>query len=70
MTNVASQMAAAVYDRMTFEISEPLILIKYFSFSGDVLKFDGFRKIIIDQDSDDEIPDLQKSRIKMCRNFT
>ena len=66
---VASQMAAAVYDRTTFEISaepsdsDPQYL---FSFSGDVLKFDGFRKIIIDQDSDDEIPDLQKNQELKC----
>jgi hypothetical protein len=60
---VASQMASAIYDRTTFEITAnaPDSDTQYvFSFSGDVLKFDGFRKIITDQDSDDEIPDLKE----------
>ena len=66
---VASQMAAAKYDRTTFEITAkaPDSDLKYvFSFSGDVLKFDGFRKIIADQDSNDEIPDLKLDQELKC----
>ena len=49
---VASQMAAAIYDRTTFEITantQDSDTQYVFNFSGDVLKFDGYKKIITDK---------------------
>ena len=66
---VASQMAAAIYDRTTFEITantQDSDTQYVFNFSGDVLKFDGYKKIITDQDSDDEIPDLKEHQELKC----
>ena len=67
---VSSQMASAIYDRTTIEISASKTHggSEYlFKATGSVLKFDGFRVLYIEQKDEDNEDDVSESRFPVLK---
>ena len=67
---VSSQMASAIYDRTTIEISASKTHggSEYlFKVTGSVLKFDGFRVLYIEQKDEDNEDDASESRFPVLK---